>query len=311
MTKLPSLTIGSAGSPASFHRAVAQLQRYRGPAIITSFGPDLYSPTATARSTRGEILRYDPFQLAGGPGETWSPFASVASWDDALDVAWQLTLAGQHDQRTIEHGDFWAILVEERLAPMLWAAAHSGSGIDSLVAWAYGQRSKSFDEAVSTIITSGERAGERSDALALHRSIEEFSKQPDRIRTSVDATIQALLRAFRFSRVAASAEDSAITADALFSGSNTVYLVSDAKAAKLLRPLMTTLLEQLVLGALDSDRTLLLARVDGQITTATCPGAEALTRTGKIRTLTIPPARPSTPVSARRRLQFRSPLIFG
>lgn len=307
MPKLPSLPTTLAKRSMSFQRALAQLERHRGPAIVTSFGPQLYNHTSSARAKRGEILRYDPFQLAGEPGDTWSPLSGVTSWDDALDVAWRLTLAAQHDHRTIEGGDFWAILVEERLAPLLLAAAHSGCRIESLVAWAYGQGSKTFDDAIDTILADGTA----TDAHALQRALGEFADQPDRIRTSVDATIQALLRAFRFSRVAASAHHSAITTDALFSGNNTLYLVSDAKAAKLLRPLVTSLLEQLVLGAIDSDRSLLVAHVDGQTATAICPGAEALASTGKVRTLTIPQADAPAITRAQRRLRFRSPLVFG
>ncbi len=314
MTKCSSLISSPAREEStSSDRAASRLKRHRGPAIVISYGPNLYNATSAARAARGNVLRYDPFNLSGGhPGDTWSPLAGVTNWDSALHVGWQLTLAGQYDQRNVEGGDFWAVLVEQRLAPMLLAAARTQGGVETLVGWAYGQNASGLAKAVATIATSAQTSSERSDAHALHSSLQEFVTQPERTRTSVDATIQALLRAFRFTRVAASAHGSAITPEALFSGSNTVYLVGDAKAAKLLRPLMTALLEQIVIGAIDSPRPLLIVTVDGENVTSTCPAVEALVGAGTIRTITVEgDVWPYPKKQPRRRLQFRSPLTFG
>ena len=39
--------------------------------------------------------------------------------------------AGELDQRSVEGGDFWAVAAEQRLAPLLYAAAVTGAGIDT------------------------------------------------------------------------------------------------------------------------------------------------------------------------------------
>ncbi len=73
-----------------------------------------------------------------------------------------------------------------------------------------------------------------------------FEAQADRTRSSIEATAQALLRAYRFARVAQSARSCEITADRLLDESATLYLIGDAKASKLLRPIFLALVSEVV-----------------------------------------------------------------
>jgi type IV secretory pathway TraG/TraD family ATPase VirD4 len=73
-----------------------------------------------------------------------------------------------------------------------------------------------------------------------------FESQADRTRSSIEATAQALLRAYRFTRVARSARSCEITADRLLDQAGTLYLIGDAKASKLLRPIFLALLSEVV-----------------------------------------------------------------
>jgi type IV secretion system protein VirD4 len=73
-----------------------------------------------------------------------------------------------------------------------------------------------------------------------------FEAQADRTRSSIEATAQALLRAYRFTRVARSAHSCEITAERLLAANATLYLIGDAKASKLLRPIFLALLSEVV-----------------------------------------------------------------
>ncbi len=73
-----------------------------------------------------------------------------------------------------------------------------------------------------------------------------FEAQADRTRSSIEATAQALLRAYRFTRVARSAHGCEITPERLLGSNATLYLIGDAKASKLLRPLFLALLSEVV-----------------------------------------------------------------
>ncbi|MGB0092967.1 MAG: type IV secretory system conjugative DNA transfer family protein, partial [Solirubrobacteraceae bacterium] len=154
--------------------------------------------------------------------------------------------AGELDQRSVEGGDFWAIAAEQRLAPLLYAASATGARIDSVVRWAYGQGTRELDQALAQLAGSARDDGELADAHAAYDSVRAFEAQADRTRSSIEATAQALLRAYRFSRVARSAQSCQITPDRLLDEAATLYLVGDAKASKLLRPIFLALLSEIV-----------------------------------------------------------------
>ena len=189
---------------------------------------------------------FDPFGLSPAASHTWSPLRGARTWDGALEVAWRLAASGELDQRGVEGGDFWAIAAEQRLAPLLYTAAATEAGIDTVVRWAYGQGVRSLNEALMRLGDDARDERGRADAHAAYDAVRAFEAQADRTRSSIEATAQALLRAYRFSRVAASARSCEITPDRLLDEAATLYLIGDAKASKLLRPLFLALLSEIV-----------------------------------------------------------------
>jgi type IV secretion system protein VirD4 len=217
--------------------AIPALLEWDGPAVASSIKTDLLGATLARRRTLGEVFVFDPFGLSGTRSHTWSPLHGAGSWDGALEVAWRLASAAELDRRSIEGGDFWAVAAEQRLAPLLYAAAVSGAGMESVVRWVHGQGIRELDQA---LLCAGEGGHAAYDAVRA------FEAQADRTRTSIEATAQTLLRAYRFGRVARSAASSEITADRLLDGPATLYLIGDAKASKLLRPIFLALLGEVV-----------------------------------------------------------------
>jgi type IV secretion system protein VirD4 len=217
--------------------AIPALLEWAGPAVASSIKTDLLRATVDRRRALGEVFVFDPFGLSGTRSHTWSPLHGAGTWDGALEVAWRLASAGELDRRGVEAGDFWAVAAEQRLAPLLYAAAVSGAGMDSVVRWIHGQGIRELDEA---LLTAGEGANAAYDAVRA------FETQADRTRTSIEATAQTLLRAYRFGRVVSSAASSEITADRLLDECATLYLIGDAKASKLLRPIFLALLGEIV-----------------------------------------------------------------
>ncbi|HUA02784.1 MAG TPA: type IV secretory system conjugative DNA transfer family protein [Solirubrobacteraceae bacterium] len=217
--------------------AIPALLEWDGSAVASSIKTDLLAATIARRKQLGEVLVYDPFELSGAQSHTWSPLHAAHTWDGALEVAWRLASAGELDRKSVEGGDFWAVAAEQRLAPLLYAAAVSGAGMDTVVRWIYGQGMRELDQA---LLCAGEGGHPAYDAVRA------FEAQADRTRTSIEATAQTLLRAYRFGRVARSAESCEITADRLLDGPATLYLIGDAKASKLLRPIFLALLGEVV-----------------------------------------------------------------
>jgi type IV secretion system protein VirD4 len=240
------VAFGPPQSGKSAGLAIPALLEWDGPVVASSIKTDLLGATRRRREQLGSVYVFDPFALSGARSHTWSPVTGAGSWDGALEVAWRLAAAGELDGRGTEGGDFWAVAAEQRLAPLLFAAHRGGGGIESVVRWAYGQGGRELDETLAQITGEANTEQELSDAHAAYDAVRAFETQADRTRTSIEATAQALLRAYRFSRVARSAHGSEISADRLLDERASLYLIGDSKASKLLRPIFLALLGEVV-----------------------------------------------------------------
>jgi type IV secretion system protein VirD4 len=240
------VAFGPPQSGKSAGLAVPALLEWNGPAVASSIKTDLLAATLARRQAIGPVFVFDPFALAGAHSHTWSPLRGAHSWDGALEVAWRLAAAGELDQRGVEGGDFWAVAAEQRLAPLLFTAAATGAGMDTVVRWVYGQGTRELHEAVRRLGESSAEPSRVADAHAAYDALRAFESQADRTRSSIEATAQALLRAYRFTRVARSARSCEIAPDPLLNESATLYLIGDAKASKLLRPIFLALLSEIV-----------------------------------------------------------------
>jgi len=240
------VAFGPPQSGKSAGLAVPALLEWEGPAVASSIKTDLLAATISRRRALGNVYVFDPFSLSGVPAQRWSPLHGALTWDGALEAAWRLAAAAQLDSRGMEGGDFWAVAAEQRLAPLLFVAARTGGGIEALVRWAYGQGARELDQALAQVTGEARDARELADAHAAYDAVRAFEAQADRTRSSIEATAQALLRAYRFSRVATSASAAEITAQRLLDESATLYLIGDAKASKLLRPIFLALLSEIV-----------------------------------------------------------------
>jgi type IV secretion system protein VirD4 len=240
------VAFGPPQSGKSAGLAVPALLEWDGPAVASSIKTDLLGTTEGRRRTLGEVFVFDPFDLTGAGSSTWSPLHGAHTWDGALEVAWRLASAGELDQRGVEGGDFWAIAAEQRLAPLLYAAAVTGTGMDAVVRWTYGQGGRDLDRTLMELTGSATDEAELAGAHSAYDAVRAFEAQADRTRSSIEATAQALLRAYRFERVQRSARSSDIEPDRLLDGRSTLYLIGDAKASKLLRPIFLALLSEIV-----------------------------------------------------------------
>ncbi|HZO77290.1 MAG TPA: type IV secretory system conjugative DNA transfer family protein [Solirubrobacteraceae bacterium] len=240
------VAFGPPQSGKSAGLAVPALLEWRGPAVASSIKTDLLAATASRRRSLGDVFVFDPFELAGFPGHAWSPLHGAHTWDGALEVAWRLAGAAELDQRGVEGGDFWAVAAEQRLAPLLYIAAVTGAGMGSVVRWVYGQGGRELDQALNRLSEFAADSEQLDAAHAAFDAVRAFEAQADRTRSSIEATAQALLRAYRFTRVQRSARSTEILPDVLLDRAATLYLIGDAKASKLLRPIFLALLSEIV-----------------------------------------------------------------
>jgi type IV secretion system protein VirD4 len=240
------VAFGPPQSGKSAGLAVPALLEWEGPAVASSIKTDLLDATLARRRSLGPVFVFDPFRLDGTPSHTWSPLRGARTWDGAVESAWRLTTAGELDQGRVEGGDFWGVAAEQRLAPLLYAAAAAGAGMDSVVRWAYGFDGRDLHQTLQVLSDGAVDDAAMADARAAYDSARAFDSQADRTRASIEGTVQALLRAYRIARVAQSAASCEITPSAVLDARATLYLVGDAKASKLLRPIFLALLSEIV-----------------------------------------------------------------
>jgi type IV secretion system protein VirD4 len=225
--------------------AIPNLLEWESVAVASSIKTDLLDATIARRRQLGEVLVFDPFGLAGVPGSTWSPVNGSHTWDGALSSALRLASAGGVETRNVKGGDFFTAAAEQRLAPLLFAAARSGRDIRAVVRWAYGQGEAELPGVLHKLLDAATPA-ERGDAQAAFDAHNGFAGMAGDTRTSIESTVQLLLRAYRSPMVQQSAISCEITGQRLLAGPNTLYLIGDPHRSKLLRPIFLALLQELI-----------------------------------------------------------------
>ena len=240
------VVFGPTQSGKSAGIAIPNILEWAGPAIVVSIKPDLLDATLAARAQRGEVLVFDPFGQWNRPSHTWSPLAAASSWNGALQTAQRMASAGETDTSTVKGGSFWSQAAEQRLAPLLYAAARTGRGMGEVVRWVYGQGGAELDRLVHDLVEDSRDPLERADAQQAHDAHLAFSQLAGETRGSIEGTAQILLSAYRSPTVVRSADGTDITGRRLLDGQNTVYLISDSRRSKLLRPILIALLTELL-----------------------------------------------------------------
>jgi type IV secretory pathway TraG/TraD family ATPase VirD4 len=87
---------------------------------------------------------------------------------------------------------------------------------------------------------------ERADAQQAHDAHLAFCQLAGETKGSIEGTAQILLSAYRSPTVVRSADGTDITVRRLLEGQNTVYVISDSRRSKLLRPILIALLTEML-----------------------------------------------------------------
>ena len=210
--------------------------------------PTSSTPPSHHAQQRGEALVFDPFAFWKQPSHTWSPLAAASTWNAALSrprSGWPPP--ARLDTST---GQGRELLVPGRRAtprPLLYAAARTGRGMGDVVRWVYGQGGAELDR----IMHRPRREQPRRRSSAPMRS-RRYDCAP-RLHASSPARPEGRSRAPRRScspptappPSVRSADGNQITGQRLLDGANTVYVISDSRRSKLLRPILIALLTEL------------------------------------------------------------------
>ena len=271
--------------------AVGQVGRAGDPGAARMAGPggrllDQDGPArGDARAPAGARARCSCSTRSGSPasrGHTWSPLRgaragtersrSPGGWPrpaSSTSAASRAATSG----RSPPSSD-WRRCCTPRQRP--------ARGIEQRGRWAYGQGTRELESALADQRPSACDEQEQLDARAAYDAVRAFEAQADRTRTSIEATAQALLRAYRFTRVPARRTAARSPPSGCSTRNATLYLIGDAKASKLLRPIFLALLSR-------GRRPRLRARDARR--RATRAAAAALPRRGRKRRAAAQPGR--------------------
>jgi type IV secretory pathway TraG/TraD family ATPase VirD4 len=115
-----------------------------------------------------------------------------------------------------------------------------------VVRWVYGQGGAELDRIMHQLVEESGDALERADAQQAHDAHLAFCQLAGETKGSIEGTAQILLSAYRSPTVVRSADGTDITGQRLLEGQKTVYLISDSRRSKLLRPILIALLTELL-----------------------------------------------------------------
>jgi type IV secretion system protein VirD4 len=216
--------------------AVPAVLEWEGPVLATSVKTDLLRDTLARRRALGEVFVYDPTATTGVPSSGWTPLGVCDTWRGAQRTASWMTSAAQPARGSLADADFWYAAAAKLLAPILFAAATSQRTMSDVVRWVDAQ-----DEA--QVLDALQDAGIDEALLAAEASF----RRDERQRSSIYTTAETALSAYADPGVLATADLGDITPGRLLDGgSHTLYLCAPAHEQQRLRPLFSTLVQEIV-----------------------------------------------------------------
>jgi type IV secretion system protein VirD4 len=230
------IVLGPTQSGKTSGLVIPAILEWQGVVIASSVKQDLLEHTIGHRAgPAGHVYIYDPTATTGLGTHTWSPIHAAATWQGAQRTARMLT-TGRRTTAGAAEGDFWAAAAGELLAPILLAAAHADRTMGDVMRWLKRQE---HDEIIDILAAAGEDAAvDSADAN---------SAREQRQRSSIYTTAEIALQVFQDPAVLASAATCQITPNRLLDGrANTLYLCGPTHEQDRVRPLLETLLEQII-----------------------------------------------------------------
>ncbi|MDA8391303.1 MAG: type IV secretory system conjugative DNA transfer family protein [Actinomycetota bacterium] len=224
----PSQTMKTSGL------AIPTILEWDGPVLAASVKSDLLRSTFGWRATLGTVSVFDPTGSTGYETADWCPLGGAHSWPAARRIAATMCQSARVGEGRLDEADFWYSLAAKLLAPLLLAAARGGLGMEDVARWVDTQE---MGEAYELLRAAG------SDE-ALQAAQASWGRE-ERQRSSVYTTAETVLESFA-DRPPAPASRSVDIGQLLAGGSDTLYLCAPAHDQSRLRPLFSSLIEEVL-----------------------------------------------------------------
>jgi hypothetical protein len=240
------LVVGPAFSGKTSGVTIPALLEWPGPAVVCSTRGELLDQTIGWRSHEGEVHVFDPAGTTGYPRSGWSPLAGCTTWQGAIRVARDLTVAARaslapgpgDDVAGAADDALWGGSMSMALAPYLYAAVVAGRPMGTVIEWIAREEE---DEVLAALRTVGGPAA-RTHATNAAR--------PDPDRSAFLRHMYRALGVYDDPVVAASMDRHEIVPDELLDGGrHTLYLTAPEHDQARFRLLNAALLRQVLAAA--------------------------------------------------------------
>lgn len=231
------IVVGPPGSMKTTGMAVPAILEWEGPVLATSVKSDLLRDTLARREQLGDVFVFDPTESTGIAGSSWSPLSSCDTWYGAQRTASWLCQAVHSTGRSGGGDfDFWYAAAAKLLGPVLFAARAGRHSMADVVRWIDTQESDQILDALEIAGDDGARNAWKANEL-----------RDSRQRSSIYTTTETVLAAYADPRVMAASRSGELTAAGLLDGGcHTAYVCAPADEQTRLRPLLSTLIYDVV-----------------------------------------------------------------
>jgi type IV secretion system protein VirD4 len=207
-----------------------------GPLVVTSTKVDVLNVTLASRREVGRCWLLDPSGTVEVPPGAdllrWSPVQAARSWEEALVTARVMTEAARPGPHLGESAH-WTERAEALLAPLLHAAALTGSPMRQVLSWAL-----CHDLHTPKAELAAHGASVAGEVLAGVLATEE------RERSGILSTAAGVLKAYRSSRALELADEPNFDPAGVPSASDTIYICAPARYQAICAPVVVAFLEQ-------------------------------------------------------------------
>ena len=230
-----ALVLGPPRSGKTSSLVIPNILLSEGAVVSTSTKPDVLRATATARSSEGWALLYDPSGEVECPKHVervgWSPLHGAAEWDTAVITADSMVRSSRPGgPRTNEH--HWTERAGALLSVLLHAAAAADLGVRDLLRWI-----DRHDGATPLEILSNTGAEEAATDL-----LAGIVATDPREQSGIWSTASGVLAAYRTEGVLASTELPPVDFGSFTEGTNALYVCSTGRRQRQFAPLVVALI---------------------------------------------------------------------
>ncbi|HEY8080447.1 MAG TPA: type IV secretory system conjugative DNA transfer family protein [Acidimicrobiales bacterium] len=242
-----TLVLGPTRSGKTSSLLIPNVVLARGAVVTTSTKDDVLTATSSQRADVGHALLFDPSGTVACPPHVrrvgWSPLSASTTWDGSVLTADAMVDAARLRARGAGAVDHWTERARTLLAPLLHAAARSGTDVVGLTTWVDLREGR---EPLTILVRD---LGEGHPAAA---SLSGILATDHRELSGIWSTTSGVLGSWRTDAARAAASAPPLDLEGFLAEPNTLYVVSPSRHQASTAPVVAGMLDAVVHATYDA-----------------------------------------------------------